>query len=98
VGSFAITGGCSKIVQDVPPYTIADGNPAKIRGLNKVAMERHGFSQEAQQALKDAYKILYRSKLNLHQALERMEAELPQIPEIRSFVAFLGASTRGITL
>lgn len=98
VGSFAITGGCSKIVQDVPPYTIADGNPAKIRGLNKVAMERHGFSQEAQQALKDAYKILYRSKLNLHQALERIEAELPQIPEIRSFVAFLGASTRGITL
>lgn len=98
VGSFAITGGCSKIVQDVPPYTIADGNPAKIRGLNKVAMERHGFSQEAQHALKDAYKILYRSKLNLRQAIERMEAELPQIAEIRYFVAFLNASTRGITL
>jgi UDP-N-acetylglucosamine acyltransferase len=61
-------------------------------------MERHGFSQEAQQALKDAYKILYRSKLNLHQALERMEAELPEIPEILHLAGFLRGSTRGITL
>ena len=97
IGAYAITGGCSKIVQDVPPYTIADGNPAKIRGLNKVALERHGFSAEAQQAIRDAYKLLYRSKLNLTDALLRMETELPQLPEVRYFISFLAASARGVT-
>jgi UDP-N-acetylglucosamine acyltransferase len=97
IGAYAITGGCSKVVQDVPPYTIADGNPAKIRGLNKVALERHGFSPEAQQAIKDAYKLLYRSKLNLPEALLRMETELTQLPEVRCFISFLAASARGVT-
>ena len=97
IGAYAITGGCSKIVQDVPPYTIADGNPAKIRGLNKVALERHGFSLEAQQAIKDAYKLLYRSKLNLPEALLRMEAELPHLPEVVHFTSFLAATNRGVT-
>ena len=97
IGAYAITGGCSKIVQDVPPYTIADGNPAKIRGLNKVALERHGFSPETQHAIRDAYKLLYRSKLNLPDALLRMETELPQLPEVRYFISFLAASARGVT-
>jgi UDP-N-acetylglucosamine acyltransferase len=97
IGAYAITGGCSKIVQDVPPYTIADGNPAKIRGLNKVALERHGFSPEAQQAIKDAYKLLYRSKLNLPEALLRMETELPHLPEVVHFTSFLAATNRGVT-
>lgn len=97
IGAYAITGGCSKIVQDVPPYTIADGNPAKIRGLNKVALERHGFSPETQHAIRDAYKLLYRSKLNLPDALLRMETELPQLSEVRYFISFLASSARGVT-
>jgi len=97
IGQHAITGGCSKIVQDVPPFMIADGNPAEIRGLNKVGLERHGFGPEALKSLKEAYRILYRSSLNLQQALEQLSALEVQSPEVDRLVAFLGSSQRGIT-
>jgi UDP-N-acetylglucosamine acyltransferase len=70
IGKFAMTGGCSKIVQDVPPYMIADGNPARIRGINKVGLERHEYSPESLRYLKEAYRLLYRSDLNVGQAPE----------------------------
>ncbi len=60
IGAMSIIGGCSKVVQDVPPYMLADGNPAKTRTINKVGLERNGVSEEAQAALKQAYKILFR--------------------------------------
>ena len=56
----AIIGGCSKVVQDVPPYMLADGNPAETRTINKVGMERKGVAEEVQLALRKAYKILFR--------------------------------------
>src|SRR5205823_1906281 len=58
IGKMALIGGCSKVVQDVPPYMIVDGNPAEARTVNKVGMERNGVSEEAQAALRQAYKIL----------------------------------------
>ena len=78
LGRYAITGGCSKIVQDVPPFMIADGNPAKVRSYNKVALERNGFSEETHRAIKEAYRLIYRSSLNLQQAVEQIRAALPQ--------------------
>ncbi len=97
IGTHAITGGCSKIVQDVPPFMIADGNPAEIRGINQVGLERAGAAAETVRAIKEAYRIIYRSKLNTQQALERLENELaPTHAEIRLLVEFIRASKRGI--
>jgi len=96
VGKHAITGGCSKIVQDVPPYMIADGNPAEVRGYNKVGLQRHGFSEESMRAIKEAYRIIYRSKLNLQQALDEVTAEVADLPEVQELLVFIRGSQRGI--
>ena len=90
-------GGCSKVVQDVPPFMIADGNPAETRTINKVGMERNGVSEEAQDALKQAYKILFREGLTISNALAKIEKELPPLPEIKHLVQFIRASERGIS-
>jgi UDP-N-acetylglucosamine acyltransferase len=96
IGRHAITGGCSKIVQDVPPYFIADGNPAEVRGYNKVGLERAGFSEEAVRTIKEAYRIIYRSKLNLQQAIEQLAEKLPDLPERKVMIEFISNSPRGI--
>ncbi len=96
IGAHAITGGCSKIVQDVPPFMIADGNPAVVRGLNKVGLERHGFGPETLKALREAYRILYRSELNQQQALERLEAEPSGDRAVEQLLAFVKSSQRGV--
>ena len=97
IGKFAMIGGCSKVVQDVPPFMIADGNPAETRTINKVGMERHGISDEAQNALKQAYKILFREGLSIPNALIKIESELPKLPEVLHLVQFVRASERGIS-
>ncbi len=96
IGRHAITGGCSKIVQDVPPFFIADGNPAVIRGVNLVGLERAGFGADTVRALKEAYRILYRGKLNVKQSVELMRQELPGIPEVTELAEFIESSKRGI--
>ena len=96
IGAYALTGGCSKIVQDVPPFMIADGNPAKVRSYNKVALERHGFSDKTHRAIKDAYRLIYRSALNLQQAIDQIRTDLPETPEITQLVTFVTNSPRGI--
>ncbi len=96
IGRFAITGGCSKIVQDVPPFMIADGNPAEVRGINSVGMERHQFAPETVKQIKEAYRIIYRAKLNVSQAVERIRSELTSTPEIEQLMEFLQTSQRGI--
>jgi len=97
VGTMAIIGGCSKVVQDVPPYMLADGNPAKTRTINKVGLDRNGVAEEAQTALKHAYKILFREGLTIPNALSRIEKELPPLPEVRHLVAFARQSERGLS-
>lgn len=96
LGRNAMTGGCSKIVQDVPPYMIADGNPARIRSINKVGMERHGIDPEAVRSIKEAYRMLYRLTLNVAQAVEQMRAELPASRELEHLITFVSNSPRGI--
>ena len=95
IGRHAITGGCSKVVQDVVPFTIADGNPARARGVNVVGLQRNGYSDEHIRAMRLAYKTLYRSKLNVSQALAALrEGEITT--EMAHVVAFVESSQRGI--
>jgi UDP-N-acetylglucosamine acyltransferase len=96
IGKHAITGGCSKIVQDVPPYMIADGNPATIRGINLVGLERRGYSAEVIRTLKDGFRILYRSSLNTKQAIEELRNSFPESTEIKELIGFLENTERGI--
>jgi UDP-N-acetylglucosamine acyltransferase len=96
IGRLAMIGGCSKVVQDIPPFMIGDGNPAETRTINKVGMERNGISEAAQAALKTAYKTLFREKLTVSNALAKIEQELPPLPEVQHLVQFVRASERGI--
>jgi UDP-N-acetylglucosamine acyltransferase len=96
IGRFAITGGCSKIVQDVPPFMIADGNPAEIRGVNLVGLERKGFSPESVKPIKEAFRLIYRSKYNTRQAIEAIRKDLPPSEEIAQIVEFIEKTERGI--
>jgi UDP-N-acetylglucosamine acyltransferase len=96
IGQFAITGGCSKIVQDVPPFMIADGNPAKIRGINLVGLERKDFPPESVKLVKEAFRLIYRSKYNTRQAIEAIAQELPPSAEVAQIVEFIETSQRGI--
>jgi UDP-N-acetylglucosamine acyltransferase len=96
IGKMAIVGGCSRIPQDVTPFMLVEGNPAATRMVNKVGLERNGVSAESQAALRQAHKILFRQKLTVPNALARIEAELPPLPEIQHLVKFVRSSERGI--
>lgn len=96
IGRHAMVGGCSKLVQDVPPFMMADGNPAETRYINKVGLERAGFSPEAIAALAKAYKTLFRAGLTLEAALVRLEEERAATPEIGEIVDFVRTSQRGL--
>ncbi|HWN95284.1 MAG TPA: acyl-ACP--UDP-N-acetylglucosamine O-acyltransferase [Methylomirabilota bacterium] len=96
IGKMSIIGGCSKVVQDVPPFMLVDGNPAETRTINKVGLERNGVSEDVQNALKQAYKILFRDGLTIPNALARIESELPAIAEVKHLVEFARTSERGL--
>jgi UDP-N-acetylglucosamine acyltransferase len=91
IGSLAMVGAMTKIVRDVPPYTIVDGNPAKVRSLNLVGLQRAGLSSEEISHLKKAYRLLYRSDLTFQEALEKLEL-LPHNECINHLRQFLQAS------
>ena len=97
LGRMSIIGGCSKVVQDVPPFMMVDGNPAQTRTINKVGLDRNGVSETAQTALRQAHKILFRTGLTIPNGLARIEQELPALPEIECLVQFIRASERGVT-
>ena len=96
IGRFAITGGCSKIVQDVPPFLIADGNPAQIRGVNLVGLERACYAPESVKAIKEAFRLIYRSKLNTRQAIEAVRIQIEPREEVTHLIEFIEKSERGI--
>ncbi len=96
IGRHAILGGCTKIVQDVPPYMIADGNPAEIRGINQVGLERRGFTPEDVRSLREAYRLLCRAKLNVKQACDKIREELPPSDHLTHLLDFIESSKRGI--
>lgn len=89
IGKLAMIGGYSRVAQDVPPFMIAEGHPARIHGLNVVGLRRAGVDAETRNALKSAYRLLYRSGLNMTQALNRIAEELEDSPELQYLVDFL---------
>jgi UDP-N-acetylglucosamine acyltransferase len=97
IGTLSMVGGCSKLRQDLAPYMLADGSPAEIHTINKVGLERHGVAEASINALKQAYKIIFREALTMPNALAKIEAELPAVPEIQHLVQFIRASERGIS-
>ncbi|MFZ4115904.1 MAG: acyl-ACP--UDP-N-acetylglucosamine O-acyltransferase [Chthoniobacterales bacterium] len=96
IGAHAIIGGCTKIVQDVPSFMIADGNPAEVRGVNQIGLERHGMSTSEIRDLRDAYKIIYRGSLNTAQAVEALQEKYPESSLVQQLIAFITCSKRGI--
>jgi UDP-N-acetylglucosamine acyltransferase len=93
MGRYAMIGGKSKIVQDVLPFFITDGNPPRVRGVNSVGLRRSGFNEDARRALKDAYRILFRSALPLQNALQTLD-ELED-EHVAHLVNFIRGSKRG---
>ena len=96
VGELAITGGLSKVTQDIPPYVIADGNPLRARGINKIGLERAGVPAEETDRIQKAYKIFYRSRLTAQEAIARLKEELGDSPAVRKFIEFVSNSQRGV--
>ena len=97
IGKYAYIGGKSAVVKDIPPYVIAAGDRAKLHGLNSVGLKRQSFTQETVSKLKKAYRIIFRFGLTLNEAIERVRAEVDQIPEVLELIRFIKSSQRGIT-
>src|SRR5215213_1299465 len=93
MGRYAMIGGKSKIVQDVLPFFITDGNPSRLRGVNSVGLRRGGFSEEERRALKDAYKLLFRSTMPIQDAL--LALEQVEDENVAHLVSFIRSSKRG---
>jgi len=96
IGSYAMIGGHSRIPKDIPPYIMCAGSPLRIVGINKVGLERKGFKEDQIKIIEHAYRILYRSKLNVSQALLRLEEENTHA-EIVPFIEFIKSSERGVS-
>ncbi len=96
IGAYAFIGGASGIKKDIPPFTRGIGFPYIIHGLNVVGLQRHGFSEESRQSIKDIYRIFYRSNLNVSQAIEKVEEIKTLTPEQRIFLDFVKSSDKGI--
>ena len=96
IGRHAFVGGMSRVAKDIPPFVKAVGNPVKLYGLNSVGLQRSGFSDVTVSELKKAYRLFFRSDINVSQAMERAAGELKPFPEVEAFIAFVEASGRGI--
>ena len=98
IGRHSFVGGCSRVAKDVPPFLKAVGNPVKLYGLNSVGLQRAGFDEGVIRELKRAYRLFFRSELNVSQAMERAASELPRSPEVEHFLRFLEGSDRGVII
>ena len=98
IGKFSFIGGCSRVPKDVAPFVKAVGNPIKLFGLNSVGLERNGFPEEVRRELKRAYRLFFKSELNLSQAREKANAELHPYPEVQEFLRFFDNSDRGLVI
>jgi UDP-N-acetylglucosamine acyltransferase len=98
IGAYAFVGATTGVGKDIPPYTLVSGTPrAKLYGLNAVGLKRRGFSKETILALKKTYRIIFRLGLTIKEGIERVAAEVDQLPEVVKFIDFIKSSQRGIT-
>ena len=98
IGKHSFVGGCSRVAKDVPPFLKAVGNPVKLYGLNSVGLQRSGFDETVIRELKRAYRLFFRSELNVSQARAKAATELTLSPEVDHFLRFLEDSNRGIII
>jgi len=96
IGAYAMVGGFSGVGQDIPPYVIASGARAKLFGLNTIGLKRHGFADSTINELKKAYKILFREKRALKDAIKKIQEDLPYTDEIKHLIEFIQKNKRGI--
>lgn len=96
IGKYAMVGGLSRIPHDVPPFTIGAGIPFKFGGLNLIGLKRNGFDLATRSALSKSFRLLYRSRLHLEEALLRIEREVAPLPEVKYFIDFCRSSKRGL--
>ena len=97
IGEYAYVGGKSGVPKDIPPYVIATGDRARLYGLNRVGLKRHGFPETTVKELKKVYRIFFRIGITLNEAIERALAEVDHLPEVINFINFIKSSQRGIT-
>jgi len=96
IGRLAMIGATAKVVQDIAPYVLADGSPALPVTINKIGLERNNFTPEQIRTLAQVFKLFFRSNLRAEEAVTRLRAEFPDVPEVAHFIAFVQASQRGI--
>lgn len=96
LGTQSFVAGGAVVTQDVPPYCTVQGDRAKLAGLNTVGLTRAGFTADQISRIKTAYRVLFRKKLGLREAVAQLRAEFAGHPEIERFVAFVEGSERGI--
>ena len=96
IGRYAMVGGFSGIGQDIPPYMIASGSRAKLYGPNTIGLKRHGFSDTTINGIKKAYKILFREKRTLKDAIKKVRDEMSGIAEVNHLIEFIEKNKRGI--
>jgi UDP-N-acetylglucosamine acyltransferase len=98
IGRHSFIGGMSRVSKDIPPFLKAVGNPVKLYGLNTIGLQRSGMDEETIRELKRAYRLLFRSDLNVTQAIERAQTEIEQLSEVKELIRFVEASERGVVI
>ena len=98
IGRHSFIGGMSRVSKDIPPFLKAVGNPVKLYGLNTIGLQRSGMDEETIRELKRAYRLLFRSDLNVTQAIERAQTEIEPLPEVQELIRFVEGSERGVVI
>jgi UDP-N-acetylglucosamine acyltransferase len=98
IGRHSFIGGCSRVSKDIPPFLKAVGNPVRLYGLNTVGLQRNGMDEDTIRELKRAYRLLFRSEMNVTQAIERAQTELEPLSEVKELIQFVEASERGVVI
>lgn len=96
IGPYSMSAGGSIVLKDIPAYVMAGGQSAEAHGINVEGLRRRGFSSEAINALRRAYKVVYRQGLTVQQALELLEQDFADVPEVRLLIDTIQSSSRGI--
>ena len=96
IGDHAMIGGGFRVVKDVPPYILAGSEPLIFAGLNIIGLRRRGFSAKSIDLLNKTYRLIYRSSLNVSQAVARIAEEVESSPEVEAVLSFIAKSKRGI--